>query len=335
MTEDAGQTYFHVLDGRAKLRFAGPQALWFLDQLVSHQVKELEAGAGLQALLLTPNGKIESVLRIVRAGDFVFVDAKPDNAQGLLDFFQGRVFATKVSMADVSENFSIVRVMGPDSDRVVGNILKAVVPGETEHSATHFGEVDPEGVPHGLAVRIHRPEYGLDIWVRNDEEKKTIELLRSAGAESLSPGDYESLRIVGGVPEYGKDFDNSFLPQEAAFEVAVHFQKGCYLGQESVAMAQRGRIKRRLRHLEFAGAPQSGEVTYDGQPAGRVTSAAAWEGKSLGIGVVKAIAPIDEEVTVTGEDGSESKAKVRELPGTNYGPRVPSARELRERLQGG
>ncbi|MGI8425695.1 MAG: YgfZ/GcvT domain-containing protein [Actinomycetota bacterium] len=336
MAEFESRTCFHVLGGRAKLRFTGPQALWFLDQLVSNQVVKLEDGAGAQALLLTPHGKIESILRIVRLGEHVFVDAEPDDARGLLDFFQGRVFATKVAIVDVSEEFSVIRVMGPGSEKSVESLPQAPLPpGEAEHSVTLFdGDDDPDRPPRRLAVRIHRPEPGLDIWVSKVDEGKTLADLGSSGVEALSAGEYESLRVAGGVPLYGTDFDKSFLPQEAALEVAVHFQKGCYLGQESVAMAQRGRIKRRLRHLEFESTPQTGDVTYDGQLAGKVTSASTWEGRAWGIGVVKASAPIDEEVTVTGEDGSEHKATVRELPGTNYGPRVPSARELRERLQG-
>ncbi|HYN99024.1 MAG TPA: hypothetical protein VEU28_05065, partial [Actinomycetota bacterium] len=103
-----------------------------------------------------------------------------------------------------------------------------------------------------------------------------------------------------------------------------HFKKGCYLGQEAVAMAQRGRVKKRLRHLVFSGDPAAGEVNFEGQPAGTVTSVS----DGFGIAMVKTTVPLDSKVSVGG-----STATVKELPGTVYGPSVPSARELRERLQ--
>ena len=92
-------------------------------------------------------------------------------------------------------------------------------------------------------------------------------------------------------------------------------------------MAQRGRVRKRLRHLKFAAEPVLGEITFDGEPAGTVTSISQ---RGYGIGMVRTSVPVDAQVTV-GE--SRVPATVAELPGTVYGPAVPSARELRERLQ--
>lgn len=325
---------------RGKLQFTGEQARWFLNQLVTNEVEHVEPGHGADALLLTPNGRITAVMRLLVAGRSVFADVDPGQAPPLLDFFQGRVFTTRVEIADVTDGFGLVCVLGPAADRVVREAVAGLVEGESdqdralgaslpsddEHASTHFGSA--------ALVRVVRPVRGLDLWVRRADAGKLIAALQAAGGERVTPEDYGALCVVEGLPRFRVDFDERFLPQEAALERAVHFNKGCYLGQEAVAMAQRGRIKRRLRHLGFVSGPATGSIRHEGEEAGAVTSAAAEDGTGFGIGAVRTAVPLGAEVDVVPGEGSPARAVVAELPGTSEGPKPPSARELRERLWG-
>ena len=93
-------------------------------------------------------------------------------------------------------------------------------------------------------------------------------------------------------------------------------------------MTQRGRVKRRLRHLRFEGGDaRTGTVRQGDEEVGRVTSAAG----RFGIGPVRTTVESGATVEV-GEP--PARATVGELPGTVTGPSLPSARELRERLAG-
>ena len=93
------------------------------------------------------------------------------------------------------------------------------------------------------------------------------------GAASL-----EALRIAEGIPAYGIDIAERDLPQETSQMRALHFSKGCYLGQEIVErIRSRGSVHRHLRPLELFGpVPAAGaELTLeDGAVAGQITSAA-------------------------------------------------------------
>jgi len=300
---------------RGKLRLTGDQALWFCDQLLSNQVVNLADGEGAEALLLTPHGRIRALLRLLHNGGEVLMDTEPDVAGEVAEFFLGRVFATRVEIEEVTDELGIVSVLGPNAEAVVGGPLP-----DGEHASLRRGST--------LAAAIERPAPGFDLWVPRDEVAPTIERLVGAGAQHATAEDYETLRIEGGVARHGIDVDETFLPQEAALERAVHFAKGCYLGQEAVAMAQRGRVKRRLRHLRFEGGDaRTGTVRHGGEEVGRVTSAAG----RFGIGVVRTTVEPGAAVEV-GEPAAT--ATVAELPGTVTGPSLPSARELREALAG-
>jgi folate-binding protein YgfZ len=312
---------------RGKLRLTGPQALWFCDQLLSNQVVSLGDGLGADTLLLTPHGRITAALRLLHSREEVLADLESGAmARDVAAFLQGRVFATRVEIADVTDELGIVSVLGPGADEVVAAALggeAGPVPAAEEHASVRWGST--------LVVRVVRPVTGLDLWVPGAEVPGTIAALHAAGASAASGRDYESLRIRGGVARDRVDFDDSYLPQEAAMERAVHFSKGCYLGQEAVAMAQRGRVKRRIRHLRFEGEATGGMVVHDGEEAGRVTSATQGETLGFAIATVRTSVLPGERVEV-GEEGAA--ATVEELPGSVAGPELPSARELRERLAG-
>lgn len=327
-------TRFFDLSQRGKLVFTGSQALWFLDQLVTNRVEDLPAGKGAEALLLTPKGRITALLRILSTQGAVLADLDGD-ARSLAEFFQGRVFTTDVSIKEVSEEFSIFRLISRGAGEIVSTVTKLPDLPVDEHDVVAF-----EG---GYVVRVIWPPEGFDIWTHRDRAGEVFEDLKKAGVVEMDDDDYDSLRVAEGIPLYGVDFDETYLPQEAALERVVHFDKGCYLGQESVAMAQRGSVKRRIQHLRFHGRPVFGKMRpQDGEgldDVGRVTSIAHSE---FGIGTVKTSVGSDSRVEVVVEDGHIEDvyldndyvvAEVRELPNTNYGPSAPSARELRERLQ--
>ncbi|MEX0789481.1 MAG: hypothetical protein WD178_01755 [Actinomycetota bacterium] len=307
----------YELEGRTKLSFSGPQALWFLNQLLSNQLEELKPDEGAEALLLTPKGRITSVFRVLANTQGALADADGGDRQALYDFFSMRIFATRVQVADVTDDFTILRVVGPGALTAVANGLELTEPLAPEAHANL-------SVGSAVLVTLPPPLRGLDIWVPPQRRPDILELLEKCNVRTASHHEYEVMRVQAGAPAFDTELAGGYLPQEAALERAVHFKKGCYLGQEAVAMAQRGRVKKRLRHLVFNSESAAGDLFFDGQPAGTVTSAS----DGFGIAMVKTSVPLEAEVTV-----GDTTARVHELPGTIYGPTVPSARELRERLQ--
>jgi folate-binding protein YgfZ len=91
----------------------------------------------------------------------------------------------------------------------------------------------------------------------------------------------DAFRIAQGVPLYGIDMMERDLPQETSQTRALHFSKGCYLGQEIVErIHSRGNVHKHLRQLELDGpVPAAGtELIGEGaQAVGQITSAAELE----------------------------------------------------------
>jgi folate-binding protein YgfZ len=134
---------------------------------------------------------------------------------------------------------------------------------------------------NGVDVRLVRgygalvPHY--EIWTPGAMLWKLWKYLPTAGAIPVGWPAVEAFRIAEGIPLYGVDMVERDLPQETSQTRALHFTKGCYLGQEIVErIRSRGNVHRHLRQLEIEGPiPAAGtELKLDGAPAGQITSAA-------------------------------------------------------------
>jgi folate-binding protein YgfZ len=135
---------------------------------------------------------------------------------------------------------------------------------------------------NGLDLTILRG-YGVlakhyEFWLPTAGLNKLWSCLRTGGAIPVGCESVEKLRIVEGIPTYGIDMVEKDLPQETSQIRALHFNKGCYLGQEIVErIHSRGNVHRHLRPLELSGpVPESGAELklQDGSVAGHISSAA-------------------------------------------------------------
>jgi folate-binding protein YgfZ len=135
---------------------------------------------------------------------------------------------------------------------------------------------------NGWNLRILRG-YGVlaqhyEFWLPSAGLAKLWGCLRTGGATPIGSRSLEAFRIAEGIPAYGIDMVERDLPQETSQMRALHFAKGCYLGQEIVErIRSRGNVHRHLRPLELScPVPQGGTELKleDGTAAGQITSAA-------------------------------------------------------------
>ncbi len=197
----------------------------------------------------------------------------------------------------------LISLLGPDSDRIVGVALP-----EAEH--THI-----VGTLDGIEVRAVRTDAGIDLVCESDRADELTRALSARDVEPISEATAECLRIERGRPRYGIDLDDSVIPQEAGLnERAVSFQKGCYVGQETVArLFYRGKPNRQLRGLRLSGpAPVGAEVRAADRVVGRLSSVASSPRfGEIGLALVRREAPPGSDALV-GDHGVA--AIVTELP---------------------
>ena len=263
----------------------GPDAASFLQGLLTNDVAALSPGESCPALILDNTGHIRGAMRVARTGSQAFTLVSRASEGGRL-----------VALLDEYHFSEDVDVIGPEPFALV------TIPGWTARSIAGADLVIAGELP-GTTDAI-----GVDADA----------IVAAVGATAGSAVDLEIQRVEAGIPRFGVDFTTANLVQEAGLEAtAVSFDKGCYLGQETVArVAYRGRVNRRLRGLALpAPVPAGGAVRYEGREIGLVTSSVVSPRLGpIALAMIRTDADAGASVDVDGLDGP---ARVVELPFTN------------------
>ncbi|GAA4895924.1 YgfZ/GcvT domain-containing protein [Actinomycetospora straminea] len=237
---------------RGVLRVTGPERLSWLHLLLSQQVADLPDGGGTEALVLDAQGRVEHHAVLAHVDDTVWLDVEPGRAAALADYLDRMRFWSQVEVADETEAWALLSVVGPAVDEV---LTSAGVPApHGDHAAAAL----PGG---GVVRRMPWPgpdaEAAVDVVVPRAEVGSWWSRLRGAGARAAGHDAYEALRVAALRPRLGTDTDERAIPHEMGWiGAAVHLHKGCYRGQETVSrVANLGRPPRQLVLLHL----QSGD----------------------------------------------------------------------------
>jgi folate-binding protein YgfZ len=252
---------------RGVVAVPGPDRLTWLHSLTTQDIERLPPEEATQALVLSPHGHVEHHLTLVDHDGVLWLHVEPGAAPGLLEFLASMRFMLRVDVADVTDSFAVLSLLGPST---------------------------PADPPCDGAAAI-RGAFGTDLIVTRDQLAGAAADLAGAGLVPAGMAAYEALRIAAHQPRLGLDTDHRTIPHEVGWiETAVHLSKGCYRGQETVARVHNlGHPPRRLVFLHLDGSedrlPAHGdEVSADGAPVGFVGSAARhFEQGPIALGLVK------------------------------------------------
>jgi tRNA-modifying protein YgfZ len=277
---------------RGVLTITGPDRLSWLHSLTTQQLERLAPGESAQALILSPTGHIEHHLTLTDDGTSVWLHVEPGTAAALVAFLESMRFMLRVEVADVSQDYAVLTVAGPRGGDLAAEL-------------------------EGVRARVEPGPFGsIDLIVARDRlPGAAAELVRRAGGEQGALGGmwaFEALRIAARVPRFGLDTDHRTIPHEVGWiETAVHLNKGCYRGQETVARVHNlGHPPRRLVFLDLDGSvdrlPAHGdpvELAGDEQGAtvGFIGSAARhYERGPIALALVKRTVPVEAELLAGG-----------------------------------
>jgi folate-binding protein YgfZ len=279
---------------RDVLTVAGEERLSWLHTICSQHVAELSDGDSTEALVLSPHGHVEQHWHVTELDGTVWLDVEPGTAPDVLGYLQKMRFLKRVEPADVSADWAVLSVVGPST---VDTLRAADLPDPAERAIA---------LPGGGFVR--RAWYGAELIVPRESVPAMLARLNAAGAAPAGALAFEALRVEARRPRLGLETDHRTIPHEVGWiGVAVHLDKGCYRGQETVARVQNlGRPPRRLVLLHLSGEsdvlPRPGTpVELDGRAVGFLgTAVHHFELGPIALAVVKRSLPDDAPLVVAG-----------------------------------
>lgn len=257
------------LMSRGKIRATGEDRGRLLHAMTTNHVQGLQPGQGLYAFFLNPQGRILADVNLFRLEDALLLDVEPEFVTKVYEHLDKFIIADDVTLEDVTASLPSIGVEGPGFEDVLTG-LGAPLPAED------FGFI-PWG--NRIVARVSSSgQPGVSIFVPLEERPDLIRELEQAGAVAASGEAVRTVRLENGKPRYGEDFTEKTLPQETGLMHALHFQKGCYIGQEIVerirsrALLHRGLGRIALKTTEPP--PPGTEIRLGDQKVGEITSAA-------------------------------------------------------------
>lgn len=242
---------------RRIIQVQGPEAPTFLNNLLSQKLDDAPEGFSAAALDLDIQGRVLHQADLSYTDGSFYLDLPAAQADTLADFLRKMVFWSQVEISE--PELALLTLIGPAPE-----IPESLTP-------VFSREVDWRG-PRRIDLAVPRAE--LD---------EAVDKLLAAGAELTGLMAYTALRVRAGEPELAVDLDDKSIPHEVPTWIgrqgrpgAVHLEKGCYRGQETVARVENlGRSPRLLVMLQLDGsAPQDptpgSAVEFEGRRVGKL-----------------------------------------------------------------
>ncbi len=235
--------------------------------MVTNTVNDLETNAGAWNLVLNAQGRIQGDLNVWREGDQLELEIASDQMERLLAHFEHFIIMDDVELVPLG-GLAAVGLTGPAVHDVLERLGLPILPEPMTSSRVEW---------NGIDLRLERlfgnvaQHYAL--WVTESQLSKLWKFVRTAGAIQVGAETLEAFRIAEGIPLYGVDMAERDLSARTSQMLALHFSKGCYLGQEIVErIRSRGNVHRHLRHLELDGPLPAAETNLWGWRDGRGTN---------------------------------------------------------------
>jgi folate-binding protein YgfZ len=264
--------------GRMRLRVNGQDRVTFLHGQCTNDIQRLRPSQSCYAAFLNAKGKMRGEGHVICLPDAFLLEA----SEGLQAPLEKFVITEDVTVEDVSATMGEWLVIGGAEGTAAGTALRAVR--DAEEAAARPAVAPYRGPEVALPAGAVTFGHPLGLGVISD---KTMTVTLDAAA-------LEVLRIEAGVPLWGVDMDENTIPIEAGLEKrAINYDKGCYIGQETIARIKTyGHVNRQLVQLSVNRdqLPVRGAKILAGErEIGHVTSAAhsARFGKPLALGYVR------------------------------------------------
>lgn len=259
------------ISNREIVTVTGPDRNSWLNSLTTQEM--LTPFKSTQSLILSPHGHIEHDLHAIDDGQTTWLIVEPNTAESLAKYLDSMKFMLRVEVKEASDNYAVVGAPG---------WIETNFP--TWHSPNAYVDFDNDPYVTKRPAQWKVTEYIVP------KEQLSNELINPVGSWA-----WEAHRIRAGVARLNFETDHKTIPHEVGLiGPAVHLNKGCYRGQETIArVVNLGKPPRRLVHLELDGStnelPKLGdEVTHDGQVVGRITSVVQdYESGPVALAVIK------------------------------------------------
>ena len=269
-----------------RLKISDDDRLRYLHNQSTNDFQRLKPGQGCDTVFVTPTARTIDLATAYVMEDSVLLLVSPNRRQYLMEWLDRFIFPMdRVELADVSNESTAFSLIGLQSDRLLQKLgIELSIGAYASHQSVMLGEIKAHiAVGSGLAL----PGYTLIVPV--SDAAKLWQTLTVAEATPMGDRIWEQLRIEQGRPTPNHELTEDYNPLEAGLWQTISFEKGCYIGQETIARLNTYKgVKQQLWGIRLEAPVEPGTVVMLGEDkVGKLTSLTQTDQGTFGLAYIR------------------------------------------------
>lgn len=265
------------------LELIGDDRLNFLHNQSTNDLKALKAGEGCDTVILTSTARTIDLVSAYVTEDSILLLVSPNRREQLLQWFDRYIFfGDKVEVCDRTQTLTTFSLLGPQSTALLEKLSLAAPVDPYQHQ--QFPDLSVR-IAAGSGLEIP----GYTLIVAQEQASILWQHLTEAGATPMGADAWEQLRIMQGRPYPAAELTEDYNPLEAGLWHTISLDKGCYIGQETIARLNTyNGVKQQLWGIQLSSAVEPDTPIHLGeQKVGVLTSSTQTENGYFGLGYIK------------------------------------------------
>lgn len=270
-----------------RLEVSDDDRIRFLHNQSTNNFESLKPGQGCDTVFVTSTARTIDLVSAYVLADRVLLLTSPGCGDRLMKWMDRFIFfADKVQITNVTDTTAAFSLIGPDSLALLSGL--GLGDWDDQPYGSHT-ELDIQGIPTRIAVGSGLAIQGFTLITAADHAADLWGALVDATAVPLGDAAWQYLRIAQGRPMPDQELTDDYNPLEAGLWNAVSFDKGCYIGQETIARLDTYKgVKQQLWGIQLNREAEPGTVITDGDvKIGILTSVVQTENGPLGLGYIR------------------------------------------------
>ncbi|MBF2014379.1 MAG: folate-binding protein YgfZ [Rivularia sp. T60_A2020_040] len=270
-----------------RIKVTDNDRLRFLHNQSTNDFQSLKPGEGCDTVFVTSTARTIDLATAYVTEDAVLLLVSPNRREYLMQWLDKYIFfADKVQLTDVTQETVTFSLIGPQSDAIIEKLHASEIIGKPY--GTHIPLINQD-VQSIIAVGSGLASPGYTMIFNANQQEIIWQTIIAAGAVEISDRDWEMLRILQGRPQPETELTDDYNPLEVGLWQTISFNKGCYIGQETIARLNTYKgVKQNLWGISLNANVEPGTIiTADDEKVGKITSCTQNGDRYFGLGYIR------------------------------------------------
>lgn len=270
-----------------RIQVSDDDRIRFLHNQSTNDFQRLKPGQGCDTVFVTSTARTIDLATAYIMENAVLLLVSPNRRQQLMEWMDRYLFPMdRVELKDISSESATFSLIGPESDALLQKLGVEMPLGEAyaSHKQLMLGNFQVH-----IAVGSGLASPGYTLIVPANDAAKLWQTLTEAGATPMGDRIWEQLRIEQGRPTPDHELTDDYNPLEAGLWETISFDKGCYIGQETIARLNTYKgVKQQLWGVRLEAPVEPGTVVMLGEEkVGKLTSSTQSDQGTFGLAYIR------------------------------------------------